>query len=148
MTNQYIYDASPIQSGDIVEALVSSGSNQYIKGNLYIVKSLFDDNLKTIVDEDGSTNNGWVSKNFRKIKTLNGTNHQKDNKVIYIGEKGKAIGSTKIGQIYISNNTNPKHINWDNINGRTRWATEFKVICTYNDKNNNKNFIKSLSTIF
>jgi len=148
MTNQYIYDDSPIQSRDIVEALKSSGSEQYIKGNLYIVKSLLDDNLKTIVDEDGSTSNGWVSKNFRKIKTLNGTSHQKDNKVIYIGQNGKAIGSAIIGQVYTSHVDNPDHITWDKQDGRTRWATEFKVICIYNDINNNKNFIKSRSTIF
>lgn len=138
---EYIYDDSPIERGDAVEfnhpTLAYNG--QFKNGKAYLVANTNGNTITTMLDDRRSTSNGMGKKFFRKIKTLDGELHHKGNAVIYIGDgKGSAFGSATLGQVYKSHGSVQHHIHWDKPNGRSRYATEFKVICTYNNINNER----------
>ena len=109
-----IYDDSKIIKGDIVEAHGST-SEQYTKGNLYIVRSMSMGVLVTVMDDEGSDSNGWSKSYFRKVKTLPGRSHQLGDIIICIGDDdGVAKGSTTLGMVTKSYGAtlNPEHIYW------------------------------------
>ena len=148
----YVYDDTPIVAGDIVEAINISADNviagwpSYSKGHVYIVESIANSTLITVVDSNGSGANGWASHNFRKIKTLPGNRHKYLDIVICIGKKGEAVGKTTLGMLYRSYRKPPtslkNHISWESKGDRSRYSNEFLVLLVRDEVNNHGGLIE------
>ena len=130
----YILDDTPVEAGDVVIGNTST-SNEFIKGEAYLVKLVRGDTYDIALDSNNNTTNGWDKKFFNKIKTLPGHANLKGDIGIYLGYNGEGRGSAVVGKTYTSRKTDNRYFYWnDSLNNRN--AKEWLILLTVNNINN------------